>query len=104
MFYETHHKLSHRAGGVWIALTFNGEESPLVSKQSLEEQRQKYGSREDAQYKIRVLGEFPDLSDEFLITKRQTEEMYVGASILMTINSAMSLRLTLVVVSAVTIQ
>ncbi|EOY5001138.1 terminase, partial [Acinetobacter baumannii] len=80
-FYETHHKLSHRAGGVWIALTFNGEESPLVSKQSLEEQRQKYGSREDAQYKIRVLGEFPDLSDEFLITKRQTEEMYVGASI-----------------------
>ncbi|HHP4964063.1 TPA: terminase [Acinetobacter baumannii] len=81
MFYETHHKLSHRAGGVWIALTFNGEESPLVSKQSLEEQRQKYGSREDAQYKIRVLGEFPDLSDEFLITKRQTEEMYVGASI-----------------------
>ncbi|MBL2056504.1 terminase, partial [Klebsiella pneumoniae] len=81
MFYETHHKLSHRAGGVWIALTFNGEESPLVSEQSLQEQRQKYGSREDAQYKIRVLGEFPDLSDEFLITKRQTEEMYVGASI-----------------------
>ncbi|WP_343172047.1 hypothetical protein, partial [Stenotrophomonas maltophilia] len=45
MFYETHHKLSHRAGGVWIALTFNGEESPLVSEQSLQEQRQKYGSR-----------------------------------------------------------
>ncbi|NNP70399.1 Hint domain-containing homing endonuclease [Acinetobacter sp. Ac_5812] len=81
MFYETHHKLSHRAGGVWIALTFNGEESPLVSKQSLEEQRQKYGSRDDPQYQIRVLGQFPDRADEFLITKRQAEDMYVGASI-----------------------
>jgi len=81
LFYETHHKLSHRAGGIWIALTFNGEESPLVSKQSLEEQRQKYGSRDDPQYQIRVLGRFPDRADEFLITKRQAEEMYVGASI-----------------------
>ncbi|MFW1950565.1 Hint domain-containing homing endonuclease [Acinetobacter beijerinckii] len=81
LFYETHHKLSHRAGGIWIALTFNGEESPLVSKQSLEEQRQKYGSRDDPQYQIRVLGRFPDRADEFLITKRQSEEMYVGASI-----------------------
>ena len=81
MFYETHHKLSHRAGGVWIALTFNGEESPLVSKQSLEEQRQKYGSRDDPQYQIRVLGQFPDRADEFLITKRQADDMYVGASI-----------------------
>ena len=81
LFYETHHKLSHRAGGIWIALTFNGEESPLVSKQSLEEQRQKYGSRDDPQYQIRVLGQFPDRADEFLITKRQAEEMYVGASI-----------------------
>lgn len=81
MFYETHHKLSHRAGGVWIALTFNGEESPLVSKQSLEEQRQKYGSRDDPQYQIRVLGQFPDRADEFLITKRQADDMYVGASL-----------------------
>ncbi len=81
MFYETHHKLSHRADGVWIALTFNGEESPLVSKQSLEEQRQKYGSRDDPQYQIRVLGQFPDRADEFLITKRQADNMYVGASI-----------------------
>lgn len=81
MFYETHHGLSHRSGGVWCALTFNGEESPLVHEQSLEEQRQKYGSRDDAQYKIRVLGEFPDLADEFLITKRMSEDMYVGSSI-----------------------
>lgn len=78
MFYESHHGLSHRSDGVWKALTFNGEESPLVSKQSLKEQREKYGSREDPQYKIRVLGEFPDRSDEFLITRRQTEDIYVG--------------------------
>ena len=66
---------------MWTALTFNGEESPLVSKQSLEEQRQKYGSRDDPQYQIRVLGQFPDRSDEFLITKRNAENMYCGASI-----------------------
>jgi len=81
LFYETHHTLSHRSDGVWTALTFNGEESPLVSKQSLAEQRQKYGSRDDPQYQIRVLGQFPDRADEFLITKRQAENMYCGASI-----------------------
>ncbi|WPE82797.1 Hint domain-containing homing endonuclease [Acinetobacter baumannii] len=81
LFYETHHSLSHRAGGVWIALTFSGEESLLVSHQSILEQRQKYGSRDDPQYQIRVLGLFPDRADEFLITKRQADDMYVGASI-----------------------
>lgn len=81
MFYETQHKLSHKNGGIWIALVFNGEESPLVSKQSLEEQRQKYGSRDDPQYKIRVLGEFPDRADEFLITKKNADFMYEGSAI-----------------------
>lgn len=35
IFYETHHNLSHRAGGVWTSLVFNGEQSPIVSEKTL---------------------------------------------------------------------
>lgn len=80
-FYDTHHKLSFAAGGPWINLIFNGEESPLVSEASIREQQQKYGGRDDPQYKIRVLGQFPELTDEFLISTRQAESTYVGKSI-----------------------
>lgn len=81
MFYDTHHKLSHRVGGDWVSLVFNGEESPIVSKKSIREQLLKYGSRDDPQYQIRVLGRFPDRLDEFLVTMRQAEESYVGSCI-----------------------
>lgn len=76
MFYDTHHKLSHHNNGVWIALKFNGEQSPIVSKKSILEQREKYGSRDDPQYKIRVLGEFPERLDEFLVSLRMIESCY----------------------------
>lgn len=81
MFYESHHKLSHRAGGIWTSLVFNGEESPLVSQASIKEQLQKYGGRDSPQYQIRVLGRFPDLLDEFLASSRQADECYVGSSL-----------------------
>ena len=79
LFHATHHHLSHKAGGRWTALTFNGEHSPLVNKSSIVEAIQKYGSRDDPQYMIRVRGLFPDLSHEFLVTNRQSQEVYVGA-------------------------
>lgn len=75
-FYDTHHRLSHKIGGAWTSLTFNGEESPIVSKKSIREQLEKYGSRDDPQYKIRVLGQFPERLDEFLLTTRQIEGAY----------------------------
>lgn len=80
-FHDTHHKLSHRAGGVWTALTFNGEQSPLVSVKVIKEMLQKYGHRDDAGYMIRVRGLFPDLSNEFLVTRTQAAEMYVGKAL-----------------------
>lgn len=52
-FYDSHHK--QRAQ--WAALHWNGEESPLVSKQYIEEMRQKYGA-DSAIYRIRVRGDF----------------------------------------------
>jgi hypothetical protein len=61
-FYDTHHKLSLKLGGVWNAITFNAEESPLVSNSMLKEALLKYGSRNDEQYKIHILGQFPSTS------------------------------------------
>ncbi|MBF7696191.1 hypothetical protein [Acinetobacter rathckeae] len=81
MFYDTHHRLSHRVGGAWVSLVFNGEESPIVSMASIREQLLKYGSRDDPQYQIRVLGRFPDRLDEFLVSMRQAEDAYVGSCI-----------------------
>lgn len=80
-FFETHHRLSHRAGGVWTSLIFNGEHSPLVSNAVLREMLQKYGSRDDPGYMIRVRGLFPDLSNEFLVTRSNADEMYVGSAL-----------------------
>lgn len=81
-FYETHHRLSHRNDGAWTSLTFNGEQSPIVSDEMLLEMLEKYGSRDDAGYMIRVRGLFPDLSNEFLVTRTQLDECYVGDSLL----------------------
>lgn len=80
-FFDTHHKLRMENGGVWRALTFNGEESPLVSTSKLKEALLQYGSRDDAGYMIRIRGLFPDLSSEFLITQSMSTDMYRGRCI-----------------------
>lgn len=77
-FFDTHHKLSTTAGGVWNALVFNSELSPLVSKKTILEMLQKYGSRDDPGYMIRVRGLFPDLANEFLITRGAAAAIYNG--------------------------
>lgn len=52
-FFASHHE--HRDS--WAALTWNGEESPLVSRDYIAEMAKKYGI-ESAIYKIRVRGDF----------------------------------------------
>lgn len=81
MFFDTHHRLSTEAGGEWTALCFDGEQSPLVSINSINEQLRKYGSRTDPQYQIRVKGIFPDRLNEFLISHRNAAECYVGTAL-----------------------
>lgn len=77
-FFDSHHKLSHRAGGAWRAMTFNGEMSPIVTVKTLREMLEKYGSRDDPGYMIRVRGEFPDRTGEFLLRNSAAEGMYKG--------------------------
>ncbi len=68
-FYDTHHSLSYKNGGKWIALEFNSETSPLVSKEKLHEALLQYGSRDHAGYLIRIRGKFPELKGEYLLTR-----------------------------------
>jgi len=52
-FFDSHHKSREN----WAALWWNGEDSPLVSKDHVEEMARKYGA-DSAIYRIRVRGEF----------------------------------------------
>jgi phage terminase large subunit len=52
-FYDSHHRMRAR----WAALHWNGEDSPLVSREYIDDMAQKYGV-ESAIYKIRVRGDF----------------------------------------------
>ena len=74
-FYDTHHKLSHKNGGKWIALKFNGELSPIVSRDKLIEALYQYGDRNSPGYLVRIRGEFPELKGEFLITRSEFQQM-----------------------------
>ena len=75
-FYDTHHKLSHKNGGVWIALEFNGELSPIVSRKKLIEALYQYGSRDNPGYLIRIRGKFPELKNEFLLTRTEVSAIF----------------------------
>lgn len=73
VFYDTHHKLSERRGGVWRTITMNSEESPLVSDAFIEEKLKQYGGRDDPQYQIKVRGIFPDKLEGQLLARAQLE-------------------------------
>lgn len=77
-FYNTHHSLSKARGGAWNNLTFNSEESPLVSREFILEKRNEYGGIHDPQYQIKVRGQFPEnLTGQLL--SRSALEAVIGA-------------------------
>lgn len=80
-FFDSHHKLSTAAGGVWNAIIMNAEDSDIVSRAKIRESLLQYGSRDDPQYMIRIRGEFPDLAGEFLVTQRMAEKVYKGRAL-----------------------
>jgi hypothetical protein len=75
-FYDTHHRLSKYQGGVWDALVFNSEESPLASEEFIAEKLVQYGGRDNAEYQIKVLGRFPDRTDIYLNSEAQLEACF----------------------------
>lgn len=73
LHYESHHKLSRGRGGIWANLVFNSEMSPLVSDEFIKEKVLQYGGRDDPLYMIKVLGQWPDQTDGFLLGRSQVD-------------------------------
>ena len=69
-FYDTHHKLSSKNGGVWTAIRMDSRDSPLVSPQFIAEKKEEYTEEE---FQIKVLGEFPESRDGYLLGRSQAE-------------------------------
>ena len=57
-FFDSHHKSRSQ----WAALHWNGEDSPMVSRDYIDGMAKKYG-RQSSVYKVRVLGQFVDSAD-----------------------------------------
>lgn len=55
-------------GEGWVKLHWSSAESPLVSKDWIERMEKRYG-RESVQFRVRVLGEFPEVGEQELIPK-----------------------------------
>lgn len=81
-FYNTHHKLSKARGGPWTALTFNSEESPLVSREFILEKRNEYGGIDDPQYQIKVRGAFPENLVGQLLSRSVLEKVIGAPSVI----------------------
>lgn len=73
-FYESHHSLKkkdfndiHEPG--YVSFILNSEESPFVSPQALREYVKSYGGIDSPEYQIKVLGQFSDQLEGYLITR-----------------------------------
>lgn len=75
-FYDTHHRLAKTANnpnGIWTAITLNSEESPLVTPEFIGEKLVSYGGEDSPEYQIKVLGQFPDNMDGYLLSRTDCE-------------------------------
>lgn len=59
---------------IYVCLTFNSEESPLVSREFIREKLIEYQGHHSPEYQIKVLGRFPDNLSGFLIPRTWLEE------------------------------
>jgi len=72
-FYETHHKLAKHNGGVWTSIRMDSRQSPLVSSAFIEEKKQEYTEEE---FTIKVMGEFPETRDNYLLGRKASEACF----------------------------
>ncbi|GAB4059226.1 hypothetical protein [Uliginosibacterium sediminicola] len=75
-FYDTHHRLSRRKGGDWLALCFSSENSPFVSTEWLKAREEESGGRDSIEYRIRVRGQFAQSSGNVLMTREDLEAAF----------------------------
>lgn len=75
-FYDAMRRLvkGQDTDGIYDAITMNSEESPLVSNEFILEKLQEYGGHSSPEYQIKVLGNFPDNMEGFLIPRSRVED------------------------------
>ena len=76
-FAEAMLKLSHDAdpkNGIFDAIWMNSEESPIVDRKYIKEKLVEYGGHHSPEYQIRVLGNFPDNLEGYLIPRHWCED------------------------------
>lgn len=77
-FYDTHHKLKKRHAGDaegYTSIKLNSEQSPLVTMAFIRAKIREYGGSRDApEYMIKVRGEFPRTSSEYLLSRDDCEK------------------------------
>jgi hypothetical protein len=83
-FRETQTSLRRENGGPWNAMTFNSEESPLVSDQFILDKLLEYGGRDSPEYQIKVRGMFPEYSDKYLLSRTHVERRIGAAPVIRT--------------------
>jgi hypothetical protein len=75
-FYDSHHRLAktvENPEGIWHAITLNSEESPLVTPKFIGEKLISYGGEDAPEYQIKVLGEFPNNMNGYLLSRTDCE-------------------------------
>jgi len=75
-FYDTHHRLAKTATnpeGIWHAIKLSSEESPLVTPKFIGEKLISYGGEDSPEYQIKVLGQFPNNLDGYLLSRLDCE-------------------------------
>lgn len=73
-FYETHHGLKKENGGSWDSIVLRSDESEWVEPNFIENALKDYGGYDSPEFKIKVLGEFPDKMAEFLLGREETQK------------------------------
>lgn len=75
-FYDSHHSMARTEAnpkGIWTSIVLNSEESPFVTEGFIIMKLAEYGGRDSMEYKIKVLGQFPDAIDGFLLGRDACE-------------------------------
>lgn len=75
-FYDTHHSLAKHPDnpkGEYTAITLNSEESPLVELSFIRSKLAEYGGRDNVEYQIKVLGQFPKSVTGYLLGRDECD-------------------------------
>jgi hypothetical protein len=67
-FYDCFHRWRH----LWHTFTMNAEESPIVDQENVRRLREQFGRNSDV-YRVRVLGEFPNLDPSAIMSSDDLE-------------------------------